>query len=204
MRRTKADSEQTKQAIMDAAIDVFSEYGVAKASLEKVAKHANVTRGAVYWHFENKQQIFDALHECLHAPFIQAIVDGLDESTVDPIGQLQNLCTRLLIQIEEDKQKRKLITLFLIKCDYSGEFAHSKERYNEAKAKKIATLSRYFEKAIEKGQLSSDADPHLLTLAISAFLRGIIEEFLEDPENYPLRQRVPALMSIFFGNAISR
>lgn len=202
MRRTKADSEQTKQAILDAAIDVFGEYGVAKSSLEKIAQRADVTRGAIYWHFENKQQIFDALHERLHAPFVQAIVEGLEHASIDPIGQLQVLCTKLLVELEDDEKKRKLATLFLVKCDYSDEFSQSKERYDEAKALKIAALSRYFEKAIEKGQLSPEADPHMLTLAISAFLRGIVEEYLEGPEAYPLSQRAAALMSVFFGNTL--
>ncbi|GAB55960.1 TetR/AcrR family transcriptional regulator, acrAB operon repressor [Glaciecola punicea ACAM 611] len=204
MRRTKADSEITKQAILDAAIEVFDEYGVAKSSLEKIAQRASVTRGAVYWHFENKQQIFDALHECLHAPFIQAILEGLTHASNDPIGQLQHLCVSLLVDLQRDEKKRKLVTLFLIKCDYSGEFAHSRERYNEAKKQKVAALSQYFERAIEKGQLSSSADPKMLTLAISAFLRGIVEEYLEAPHTYPIEERAPALMAIFFGNAYLR
>lgn len=201
MRRTKEDSQQTKQAILDAAIEVFGEYGVAKSSLEKIAQRASVTRGAVYYHFDNKQQIFDALHECLHAPFIQAIVDGLTHASHDPIGQLQSLCTSLLIELKHDEKKRKLATLFLIKCDYSGEFAQSRQRYNEAKKLKIAALSLYFEKAIEKGQLSPTANPQILTLAISAFLRGIVEEYLEAPDTYSIEEMAPALMSVFFGNA---
>jgi len=204
MRRTKADSEQTKQAILEAAIEVFTEYGVAKSSLEKIAQKAKVTRGAVYWHFENKQQIFDALHELLHAPFIEAIVEGLEGAAFDPIGQLQTLCSDLLIELEDNEKKRKLATLFLTKCDYSGEFAHIRERYNTTKGLKISALSKYFEKAIEKGQLSSHADPKMLTLAISAFLRGIVEEFLEDPDAYPLKERAPKLMALFFGNIYVR
>jgi TetR/AcrR family acrAB operon transcriptional repressor len=200
MRRTKADSEQTKQAILDAAVEVFSEDGVAKASLEKIAKLAAVTRGAVYWHFENKQQIFDALHESLHEPFIQTIIQGLEDAGENPIGQLQSICTKLLTDLVHDEKRRKLLTLFLIKCDYSGGFADSKERYNAAKANKISALSQYFKKAIEKGQLSAKSDPHMLTLAISAFLRGIAEEYLENPDTYPLEKNAGPLMALFFGN----
>ena len=68
MRRTKEDAELTKQTILKAAVDVFTERGVAKASLEEIARKADVTRGAVYWHFKNKMEIFDALHENLHTP----------------------------------------------------------------------------------------------------------------------------------------
>lgn len=57
MRRTKEDAELTKQTILKAAVDVFTERGVAKASLEEIARKADVTRGAVYWHFKNKMEI---------------------------------------------------------------------------------------------------------------------------------------------------
>ena len=43
MRRTKEEAEQTRNAILEAAVDVFTEKGVARATLEQIAKAANVT-----------------------------------------------------------------------------------------------------------------------------------------------------------------
>ncbi|TIV74343.1 MAG: TetR family transcriptional regulator, partial [Mesorhizobium sp.] len=61
MRRTKAEAEQTREAVLAAAVDVFLERGVTRATLEQIASTAGVTRGAVYWHFRDKQEIFTAL-----------------------------------------------------------------------------------------------------------------------------------------------
>lgn len=63
VRKTKEDAELTRQRIIDAAREVFLARGVSRSTLEHIASQANVTRGAVYWHFENKSQIFYAIRD---------------------------------------------------------------------------------------------------------------------------------------------
>ena len=57
MRRTKEEAENTRTAILTAAELLFLKKGVSHTSLEQIARQAGVTRGAVYWHFQNKAQI---------------------------------------------------------------------------------------------------------------------------------------------------
>jgi TetR/AcrR family acrAB operon transcriptional repressor len=200
MRKTKEEADITKQSILDAAVKLFSEHGVAKTSLEKIAKAAGVTRGAVYWHFSSKQDIFEALHDQLHSPFIQMITDGLEAVSPNAIEQLQGVCTELLIDLEQNKMKKKIATLFLLRCDYSDEFAQSKDRYNEKKKQKNVTLSRYFDKAIKQGVLPENTDSMLLTIGISAYLRGIAVEYLEDPDAFSMQDNAAKLIGMYFGN----
>ena len=200
VRKTKEDADITKQSILDAAVVLFSENGVATTSLEKIAKAANVTRGAVYWHFASKQEIFEALHDKLHTPFIQIITDGLDTGGDNAMAQLQYVCTELLIDLERDMTKRKIATLFLLRCDYSGELSRSKTRFNEKKKQKHLTLSRYFDKAIEQGVLPSSTDSKLLSIGVSAYLRGIAVEYLEDPDVFSLEQNAAQLIGMYFGS----
>ena len=60
-RKTKEEAQETRNAILDAAELVFQEHGVSHTSLAEIAAAAGVTRGAVYWHFANKADLFDAL-----------------------------------------------------------------------------------------------------------------------------------------------
>ena len=55
MRRTKKDAELTRQQLLKAGFKVFGDKGYAAARLSDVAEEAGVTRGAIYWHFENKK-----------------------------------------------------------------------------------------------------------------------------------------------------
>ena len=61
-RRTQAErTEATTSALVDAARELFANDGYAATSLAAVAARANVTKGAVYHHFEGKQQLFEAV-----------------------------------------------------------------------------------------------------------------------------------------------
>ena len=67
-RRTKDEAEQTRDAILDAAEKVFYKHGVARTSLQQIARVAKVTRGAVYWHFKDKIELCEAMIKCVFLP----------------------------------------------------------------------------------------------------------------------------------------
>ena len=68
-RKTKEEALKTREAILDSAIRVFSIRGVSRTTLANIAKEAGVTRGAIYWHFRNKEDLLAALWEQLLLPF---------------------------------------------------------------------------------------------------------------------------------------
>jgi len=51
----------TRERILDAALDVFSSKGYHDSSVDDVVRESNTSKGAVYFHFANKQQLFVAL-----------------------------------------------------------------------------------------------------------------------------------------------
>ena len=56
-------SEQTRRALLDAALELFAEHGYANTSTEEVVRRAAVTRGALYYHFRDKAALFTAVYE---------------------------------------------------------------------------------------------------------------------------------------------
>ena len=81
MRRTKEDAEKTRCAILAAAEQLFLERGVAHTSLEHIARHAGVTRGAVYWHFQNKAHLFHEMLNQVRLP-LEPLAEQLDDATM--------------------------------------------------------------------------------------------------------------------------
>ncbi|MEC8665627.1 MAG: TetR family transcriptional regulator [Pseudomonadota bacterium] len=198
MRRTKEDSEQTREDILNASVRIFSEKGVSQATLDEIAKAANVTRGAIYWHFENKFQIFEALHDRLHQPFVSMILQDLEKDHPEPLQQLRDLWISLLLELDEDEQKKQALTLFVIKSDYSGELAKYKDMHCSSKNESMKLFQRYFEKAKTMGKLPENADPEILTQTVHCFMKGILFEYLNDQEGFDLKNRAPALINLFF------
>ena len=84
VRKTKEEAQETRNAILDAAERVFLERGVSHTSLAEIAAAAGVTRGAIYWHFANKSDVFDALFERVFAPLEERFEAMHDELRNNP------------------------------------------------------------------------------------------------------------------------
>lgn len=200
MKRVKEEAEKTREDILNSAVRIFSEKGVACSTLDEIAKAAGVTRGAVYWHFENKMQIFEALHERLHRPFVSMVLEDLERDHPEPLEQLRDLYITLLLDLEKNEQKKQALILFMLKNNYVGELAKYREEHRRKKAENMQLFQRYFEKAKKVGKLPPGTDPALLTQAMSCFMKGILFEYLDNPEDFDLKNKAPKLVRLFFRN----
>lgn len=106
MVRTQAErSEQTRKELLATARGLFAEHGFEKTTLDLVAERAGVTKGALYHHFKNKRELFQAVFEMLEQELcdevivaaagagsdlwagLQAGVRGFLEAAMDPACQ---------------------------------------------------------------------------------------------------------------------
>ena len=58
-------AEATRQALVDGAVELFTERGYSGTSLDEIAKRARVTKGALYHHFSGKQALFEAAFDAV-------------------------------------------------------------------------------------------------------------------------------------------
>ncbi|BAW80969.1 TetR family transcriptional regulator [Candidatus Nitrosoglobus terrae] len=198
VRRTKEDAQETRENILEAASIIFVKKGVAKASLEEIAQEARVTRGAIYWHFKNKMDIFQALHDQLYKPLTDMILQDLEKGHPNPLKQLEELCVKLLIDLEHNAQKKRILTIFFLKCDYSGEMEEILRKQNARKIESFSLFTRYFERAQHKKYLPPETNPKILTLSISCYLTGIAQEYIRNRGYFSLEEQGPAMMRQFF------
>lgn len=78
-KKTKVDALKTRQHLIETAIVQFALRGVANTTLNDIADAADVTRGAIYWHFENKTQLFNEIW-LQQPPLRELIQDSLREA----------------------------------------------------------------------------------------------------------------------------
>ena len=62
-RKTKAEAAETRQQVLDAALEVFFRKGYSRATFVDIAKEIGLSKGAVYWHFKTKPDLLVALIE---------------------------------------------------------------------------------------------------------------------------------------------
>ncbi len=70
----------TRERILDVALELFNEHGYDKTSLREIAEHLGVTKAALYYHFERKEDLLLELHLRLHE-LGRGILDQLDGLT---------------------------------------------------------------------------------------------------------------------------
>jgi AcrR family transcriptional regulator len=76
-RRTQAErSESTRDALIEAARELFAARGYAEVGTEEIVRAAGVTRGALYHHFGGKHELFEAVYERVEADLAAKIANG--------------------------------------------------------------------------------------------------------------------------------
>jgi AcrR family transcriptional regulator len=81
--RRDAGARATRDALVQAALDLFTERGYAEVGTEEIVARAEVTRGALYHHFKDKRDLFRAVHERVESELVQRVAASM-ESTQDP------------------------------------------------------------------------------------------------------------------------
>ena len=131
-RRTKEDTQATRAALLDAAERVFQERGVSRTTLAEIATEAGVTRGALYWHFKDKADLFNAMMERVILP-LESDWKALQESQGDPLPIWRSHLQRALWRLVHDEQTRRVLQIAtrdldaqFVKCRIpaSAEHAH--------------------------------------------------------------------------------
>jgi TetR/AcrR family acrAB operon transcriptional repressor len=183
-RRTKQEAERTREAVLDAAMRVFLARGVARASLEEVARAAGVTRGAVYWHFRDKLELFLAIDARARLPAEELLAGLAAYDGPDPLVELGRLLVEGFAELEADADRRRLLTVVLVRCEYTEEMAPALDRQRRADEALRAELRRILERAAASGQgLASAWRPETAAAALHALLAGLVHGWLRGPDD---------------------
>lgn len=196
MRRTKEAAEQTRESILNAAERVFFEHGVARTALEQIAQAAAVTRGAIYWHFKDRAELFNAVVERVRMPMESAFYRVLE--TADTIEDLERLCAKALVEVHKDERLQRVYTVLLLKCEYTEDMGSLIERERTAKEKATSSLTRFFSRLQKAGSIITAQEPRVLALALYAYMLGLHTDYLRSPKLYRMPNDAEALMSYFF------
>ena len=193
-RATKEEALETRNRILDAAEDIFHAQGVSRTSLADVADRANVSRGAIYWHFKNKSDLFDAMCERVRLPMEEMAAPALDEREADPLGQLRRTCLFVLEQVMHNSHSRKVLGIVFHKCEYVEAAGTIVERQQEVFLRGRRHIEGSLRNAVAKGQLPSDLDTALAALMFQAQLDGLINTALFTPDGGGMERHAERLI----------
>lgn len=192
-RKTKEEALKTRQLLLNSAIEQFALRGVSNTTLTDIADAAGVTRGAVYWHFASKSELFNAmweeqlpLRDLIHHKLIQI------EST-NPLLNLRNKFVVGLQYIAETPRQRALMQILYHKCEFSSDMISERD-IRKRIGFNYDTLRASLEACISRNIISPKVNVDLTLIVFHGFFSGIIKNWLMNNESFNLYQQAPALV----------
>jgi TetR/AcrR family transcriptional regulator, acrAB operon repressor len=195
MRRTKEEAAITREQLLKKALAVFSKKGYAATTLEDIAREANVTRGAIYHHFGGKAELYNTLIREYADRGSQIMGQAVSEG-----GTLLDILRRVFVRqlqvIEDDREMRALMELYLFKTGLVPELEEGRQQQIESGAGLIEMLAGILSQGMEQGLLRLDVDAKELARSYLAFQNGLIQLWLTTPEQFSLKASAESFADI--------
>jgi TetR/AcrR family acrAB operon transcriptional repressor len=171
-------TEPGRDGLMATAIDCFARYGYGGTSIDRIARAAGVTKGALYYHFRDKEQLlFAAVQERVSA-FEQHVVSTVTKLS-DPavaLHEVARICARNAIA---DNHRRFILTLMVEALDTNAALSHE---FREM-LRRFRSFHRYLiRQAQARGIFRRDVD---VSAAAEIFVSGILGaeiQYYQDPQ----------------------
>ncbi|EFM2060083.1 multidrug efflux transporter transcriptional repressor AcrS [Escherichia coli] len=192
-KRTKAEALKTRQELIETAIAQFAQYGVSKTTLNDIADAANVTRGAIYWHFENKIQLFNEMW--LQQPSLRELIQerltaGLEH---EPFLQLREKLIVGLQFIAEIPRQQALLQILYHKCEFRDEML-AEAVIREKMGFNPQILREVLQACQQQGCVANNLDLDVVMIIIDGAFSGIVQNWLMNMAGYDLYKQAPALV----------
>lgn len=178
-RRTKEDALATRAALLDAAERVFLRQGVSRTSLADIAQAAGVTRGALYWHFNDKSALFNAMLDRVAGPMTSEL-QGVLANQGDVLAAWRAQQRRALHQIVHDAQTRRVLQIAMQKVEHAQELGPVVDRHIQMHRLSAEHERQVLERAAAARRLRLPAPAAQLAHGIHALVHGLIYSWLLD------------------------
>lgn len=192
-RKTKADAMLTRQQLIEAAITQFALRGVSETTLTDIADAAGVTRGAVYWHFTSKAELFNEMW-LQQIPLRDIVQHNLiQDEKENPLAFMREMFIAALQYIAKNPKQQALMQILYHKCEFTRDMIQESE-IRERLCFSFDNMRRLLEASILHGSLPAQTNIEMVMLILQSFFSGVIKNWLLSPERFNLHQQAPELV----------
>jgi AcrR family transcriptional regulator len=190
-RKPRAERpEPSRKQLMTAAIDSFARLGYQGTSIDRVAREAGVTKGAVYYHFRDKEELlFEAVKDRI-VGFEKQVLEEVTPAK-DAVANLRDVVDACFFHATVSNHRRFIITLMVEALDtnprLSAEFRRILRRMR-------AFLINVVRRGQEEGTLRDDIAPEAAAAALVSGIIGAEVQHYQDPEEIDLRRVLDTLL----------
>jgi TetR/AcrR family transcriptional regulator, acrAB operon repressor len=189
VRRTKADAEATRHSLLDAAEHLFQARGVSHTSLNDIANAAGTTRGAIYWHFKDKADLFNAMMERVTLPLEETLACVGARAAVldDPLLELRASLLGALHKTATDDQTRRVFEVATHQVEYNDEMHAVRDRHLRVRNECMDRTAQGLQAAALKQSVKLSMPVQSAALGLHVIVDGLIQNWLLDPGAFDLQ-----------------
>lgn len=185
-RCTKEEALATRDRLLDAAELVFFEKGVSRTSLSDIAEAAGASRGAIYWHFKNKADLFNAMMERTSLPMEDSLQQIGLNADQDPLDELQRAIQGAMQKISTDERTRRVFDVATLKVEYVDELLAVKARHLQCYVEGVSQMQRSLQEAAKRRGEPLQVPAPMAAHGLHSLVIGLIHTWLLAPTSFEL------------------
>ena len=197
-KRTHAEALQTRQSILEAAKRVFADKGFVKSSLSDIAREAKVTRGAIYWHFQNKNEVLMSIINDQVERFKtkDTLIAAANPCEDNPLGKLKLWAQLFFYHHVEHNECAAIVNIFK-NIMYSDDGNEIREQLMELMQNTKAMIASALQNAVAHRQLPANLDTELGASFLHSALTGMALNAHNELHTMPLNRLRPLVDLLF-------
>lgn len=197
-RCTKEEALATRHRLLDAAECVFAVKGVSRTSLSDIAIAAGVSRGAIYWHFKNKADLFNAMMERTTMPMEDALHQIGHDTGQDPLEELRRAILDAMQKIATDERTRRVFEVATLKVEYVDELLAVQARQQRVQAEVLQQTEYSINEGAMRRSVILKVPPAVAAQGFNALVVGLIHNWLLAPQSGQLVTVAEAAIDVYF------
>ncbi len=180
MKKTKENALITKKQIIEKAVYLFIQNGFSTTTLEEIAQQANVTRGAIYWHFKDKLDIVNELIENERVKQVQLISDLFSED-IQPFRKIEKIIEKIVRHFFDTKSFQDFIELTWFKIEYT-QLSKLKSTKAELTGYFINNFKRVVKEAQRNKEIKNEINDSDVAITITNMIYGMYRLYFILPD----------------------
>lgn len=197
-RKTKEEALETRHRLLDTAEEVFHQKGVSRTTLNDIANAAGMTRGAIYWHFKNKVDLFNAMCDRITLPLESMTEASASDTVEDPLGELRQTAYYLFAEVVRNRHTQRVMDILFNKCELVADLGPIVDRDIRVHQAFRQRFERTFKNAEQRGQLPKGFNHRIAVIGYQALIKGLLTQWLQQPTSFDLEKEGKRIVDSYF------
>jgi AcrR family transcriptional regulator len=181
-----ARAENGRRDLMDIAIDCFARYGYQGASIDRIAKAAGLTKGAIYYHFKDKEELLFAAVKNRVGQFERRVTSDL-VPVRDAVAALRHVTDVCLEHATRSNHRRLIVTLMV---EALGTNARLSAQFRQMMTRFRTFLRGIIEVGQSQGVFRADVSAITAAGVYAGAVMGAEIQYYQDPEQVDLAEQL--------------